>query len=295
MQREWIFIKEGRFVAEKAPARKILFFLYTSRLGGMVRYLLVRPWISKLVALYKKSSLSRWEVAPFIKEHAIKIHEYHVPHGGYSSFNDFFIRKLKPGFRPLAQSSEVIVSPADAKVSAYNVGEKKHFIIKDSTFSLASLLQDLRDEELFKDGQLLVFRLAPSDYHRFHLPHEGKPGEARFCGGILDSVQPLVFLTGRQPLITNQRAIIPVINEEKNFEYRFIPVGALCVGKIVCLYERARLHQRGEELGYFEFGGSTICLLFKKGDVVIEPSILENTAQGYETAVLMGEPVARLL
>jgi phosphatidylserine decarboxylase len=110
--------------------------------------------------------------------------------------------------------------------------------------------------------------------------------------GIFDSVNPLVYNAGYQPLLSNERHIIK-LHTEKFDTVLMIPVGAMLVGKIVETYVPQKCVVKGDEAGYFAFGGSTIVLLFKQKIIMPDALFLENSLRGCETVVKMGQAVGR--
>ena len=140
----------------------------------------------------------------------------------------------------------------------------------------------------FDGGALMVFRLAPYHYHRFHFPFDCVPGLARRISGGLDSVNPVVYKNGHMPLLENER-ILTFLQSERFGSVAMVSVGALAVGRITNLYDHGGKYKKGDEMGYFSFGGSTIVLLFEKDKICINEKILENSTQNIETSVLMGE------
>ena len=144
----------------------------------------------------------------------------------------------------------------------------------------------------YEGGTLLIFRLAPYDYHRFYFPFDCIPGLIVKIKGKYDSVNPIVFKSGYQPITENKRHLI--ILKTKNFgEVAMVPVGAICVGKIIETFTENQDYDKGDEAGYFSFGGSTVVLAFEKGKVSIDPKFVEHSKAGYETQVLFGERIGQ--
>jgi phosphatidylserine decarboxylase len=273
---------------------KLLTFLYTNRLGKCIRPFITRRYIGQLYALYQNSSLSKHLIKPFIKKYNIIIDEYEKPAEKYQSFNDFFTRKLKPGRRLINQDPRLITSPADSKVLVFPaLSSENIFFIKKLPFNLATFLADTSLAVEYEQGSLMIFRLAPEDYHRFHFPTACLPAGHRIISGRFDSVNPLVYKSGKQPLITNKRHLISL--KTPYFDtVLMVAVGALLVGKIIETYTPHKPANKGDETGYFAFGGSTVTLLFKPGKVTMRRDLIQNSLAGIETAVKMGEAVTEL-
>ena len=229
----------------------------------------------------------------FADKHNINLEECEIPEAGFSSFNDFFTRKLKAGARLIDQTPGGIVSPADAKVTfVQDISKKDIFIIKNSKWSLKKMLGNQLLAEIYEGGTLISYRLAPEDYHRFHFPIDSTPGFSKKISGKYDSVNPYVFKHGFDPLGENARDII-VLKSEEFCDPICIVVGAMGVGKIVETYTPYTLYKKGDEMGYFQFGASTVCLLFKKGIIQsCQEKFISNSQKMIETAVQQGQLIA---
>ena len=270
-----------------------LSFLYNNFFGKKVRPVVTRKWFSSLIGRYADSSLSKRHIQKFIKNYAIDMNEAERPANAYRSFNDFFTRTLKPGARPINQEPHTLTSPADGTVIGVTLEKKRYFTVKNKIFNLERFLHnnDLACE--YADGILLIFRLAPWDYHRFHFPYDCLPSQPQRIRGIYESVHPLVYQTGIQPLTENERQLIKLTTD--NHELLMISVGALCVGKITHTFTPHTTYKKGHEAGYFSFGGSTVVLVFKPNTVSIDQEILTNSACNLDTPIKMGENVGIFL
>ena len=111
----------------------------------------------------------------------------------FSSFNDLFTRKLKSNARPLDTCSDIIVSPADGKILAYEDISNSDFIIKGYRFNISSFLNNNDLAKNYIDGSMVIIRLAPFDYHRFHFPVSGKVSPVTHINGNYYSVNPLAL------------------------------------------------------------------------------------------------------
>jgi phosphatidylserine decarboxylase len=209
--------------------------------------------------------------------------------GQFTSFNDFFYRKLKPEARPIGNG---LVSPADAKLLAFeNISEVGDFFVKGQKFTLSSYLQDEKLAKKFENSAMLIFRLAPNDYHRYHFPYDGKVLESTKINGRLFSVSPYAL----QPNFTrvfceNKREHVTLLTKDKG-DILLSPVGATMVGTILSTFQPNSNIEKGDEMGYFAFGGSTVVMLVDKQQFKIDTDILDNTKNKRETAVVMGEKI----
>jgi phosphatidylserine decarboxylase len=284
------YFQQELLVEENIEARGALRFLYGSRLGSACRAFVMKRFISKMYGAYNDSALSRSKIVPFIKKHAIDASEFALPVDRFSSFNDFFSRHLTSGARPIDIHSSVLASPADAKVLAYqNIDESFSAYVKGNVLSLEKMLGDSKLASMYCAGSALFFRLAPADYHRFHFPFDGTPALSKRIAGLLESVNPIAYRAGVQPLAQNERRVITM--QTSKGVITLVIVGALFVGKIVETYTPDTFCKKGDEVGYFKFGASLVALLVPKGSFCIDEFLLKNTEQGFETVMKLGQRV----
>ena len=233
--------------------------IYSSAPGRALSGLLARPFISKAAGRFMDSRLSAPFIRPFIKKHRIDLSQ--AEQDRYKSFNAFFTRRLKKGARPVSSDASALVSPCDALLTAYDIGEESVFPIKGRTYSVKELLKDDALAEEFSGGRCLVFRLTPTDYHRYIFPCEGRITGFRHIPGVYHTVRPNA-LKNTHVFYENTREWTlmetPVFGKVLMME-----VGALLVGRIVNTVKEGAF-TRWQEKGWFEFGGSTIVLLLKK-------------------------------
>ncbi len=286
------YIEQGKKVAEKTEMQRLLLFLYRFPMGKLVRPLLRWSIISRFYGWYQSSALSAKKINKFIKKHDMNMLDFIVPAGGYRSFNEFFCRALVPGARSVDLDLRSLVSPADAKCWALpEVTMQATFFVKQQQFSLKTLLRDEAAAEYFDGGTLFLLRLAPYDYHRFHAPLSGVYSQPNRLGGTLESVNPLAFKSGCMPLLENKRHVVMVKSEEFGCDVAVIPVGAMMVGEIEYLAPLPATLAKGDELGYFAFGGSSVIVLLPRGVLRVRADLAAYTARGFEVAVKMGESI----
>ena len=283
----------GTIVQESVPFKNQLNFFKT-RKGRLLGYIAKSKTASKLMgwAQNHKSPFSiNWK--KFVEKHNIDMEPFVIPEGGYKTFNEFFTRRLKTGTRPVDPDPSVVVSPADAKCTfVCDISQKDTFIIKSSQWSLERMLGSKLLAEFYEGGTLINFRLAPEDYHHFHFPFDAKASSSQKIAGSYNSVNPYIFKQGGDPLGENARNIL-VLKSENFCDPLFIIVGAMGVGKIIETYKPDILYKKGDDMGYFQFGASTVCMLFRKG--VIKPGndkLVTNSRNHIETAVKQGERIA---
>jgi len=207
----------------------------------------------------------------------------------FNSFNDFFTRKLKNNARPVDTDSTITVSPADGKLLAYADISNSDFIIKGYRFDVLSFLNNADLAQNYLDGILVIIRLAPPDYHRFHFSISGSVSPITQIDGDYYSVNPLALRKMTEIFCLNKREFTIVTNPLFG-DVVMAEVGATMVGSIVQTYT-GNFVNKGEEKGYFKFGGSTVVLLFEKNKIRIDADLLINTLKGYETAIKVGERI----
>jgi len=265
---------------------KFLKALYTNVVGRALIQLLVNPVVSKIGGRLLSSSASKILIKPFVKSNNIDLSIYEKQE--FDSYNDFFIRKIKENHRIINMDCKVLISPCDSKLSVYEIDENSHFFIKNTLYSMKSLLRDVKLANRFQGGYAMIFRLTVDDYHRYCYIDDGVKTKNKFIQGVLHTVNPIA--NDILPIYKeNSRAYSILLS--KNFGHvLMMEVGALMVGKIVN-YHQSRKVKKGHEKGRFEFGGSTVILLFEKDKVIVDQDIIDNTQNDYETIVKMGEKI----
>jgi len=288
---QYIERTSGELKTEKVMGEKWLAWLYNNPVGEATMYTLVkRKFISDWYGSMMDSPSSVDKIEPFVKDYNIdlSIAQKHT----FSSFNDFFCRKLKEGARQIDTNKNVVVSPADGKVLAYANVDKADFIVKGFRFDVSSFLSNDQLAQKYKEGSLVVIRLAPYDYHRFHFPLSGRVSEVTQIKGDLYSVNPIALRKKAEIFFLNKREYLTISTE--NFgDVIMSEVGATMVGSIVQTFE-GTIVEKGKEKGYFKFGGSTVVLIFEKGKIQIDNDLLENTMKGLETEIEMGKRIASI-
>jgi phosphatidylserine decarboxylase len=281
--------RQGNELIEATPGAGFLNFLYGGLFGKLGLWLMVkRKFFSVSFGKYMSSSLSKSKIQPFIEQYEMDMSPYIIPEGGFKHFNDFFYRKIKPEFRPIAEG---VVSPADGRVLAFQeISDVQKFFIKGSQFDLKSFLQDDSLAKKYDGGSMVIVRLAPVDYHRYHFPCTGKVGSDTVIKGSFYSVSPLALQKNLRIFLENQRAFC--IQETADYGSVLIAdVGATLTGSIINTYTPNSMVNKGDEKGHFAFGGSTTVVLFEKGKVNLSEDILKNTKAGFETYLKMGEVI----
>ena len=273
-------------LSEPKPQRGVP-FLYRTKLGGVLLKLVSARWLSRLAGRYMDSRLSRHKIKKFIKKHDIDMGEFLSE--DYRSFNAFFTRKVRPELRPFDMEPTALCSPCDGAVTVFPVTEDGKFTVKGFDYTVAALLGDEALARKYVGGTCVVLRLTVGDYHRYHFLDDGSVGGKKFIAGKLHTVQPAA-LEKRRVFAENCRECT-VLHTQNFGEVVEVEVGAMFVGRLV--NEPKETFVRGEEKGRFEFGGSTVILLFEKGKAELDGEFFENTTAGLETKVKCGERIGR--
>lgn len=279
-------MKETKTQKESASLR----FLYGTALGRLLLKPLCARWVSRLAGAFMDSALSRPLIRRFVKKNAIDLADFEDEK--YTCFNDCFTRKIRPHLRPIDRDPDALVSPCDALLSAYEIGEDSVFHIKGSDYTVRGLLggNDALGES-YAGGLCLVFRLCVHHYHRYMYLDDGEKGENVFIPGCLHTVRPIAL--ERFPVFVQNCREYTVMETEHLGTVTQIEVGALLVGKIKN-HHGAHRFVRGEEKGTFLYGGSTIVLLLPRGaGILLDGDVLQKTALGEETEVKMGERLGK--
>ena len=268
----------------KQPDRSpVLSFLYRTAAGRFLLKGLTAPPVSRLAGRYLDSHLSRIHIAGFVRRYGMDLTGCEKQ--SFSSFNDFFTRRLRPDQRPIDLDPAAFISPCDGQLSVFHLNSSRMFQIKGSRYSLPDLLGGQENATRYANGLCLVFRLCVDDYHRYCYIDWGVKGENHFLPGILHTVRPIA-LASCPVFIQNSREYT-VLETEHFGAVTQVEVGALLVGRICNLHGAGPI-QRGGEKGRFEFGGSTVIVLFQKDAVRPDPALLARTAADQETPVQCG-------
>lgn len=229
------------------------------------------------------------EIAGFVAFHQLDMGEVLLPMDKFKNFNEFFYRALKPDARPCSAPDrpEIITSPADCRSVVFNTLDTAQSIwVKGRDFTVERLLAGgyPEDAKRFQGGALGIFRLAPQDYHRFHIPVDGIMGEPKLIEGEYYTVNPMAIRSALDVYGENVRILVP-IDSPTHGRVMVVCVGAMMVGSTVITRKPGEEVKRAEELGYFKFGGSTILVLFEPGVMQWDDDLIDNSSGALETLV----------
>ena len=270
----------------------VLRFLYNTVVGRFILKLLVHPSVSKVAGVFLSSRISTFMIPSFIRNHDINMDDIEIPKGGFSSFNEFFSRKRKE--EELSLPSNQLISPCDGFLTTLKITKDTCFEIKHTQFSLKDLLKDEKLASKYENGTALIFRLTPANYHRYCYPTNGKILTSRKIKGILHCVRPIALRN--YPVFVQNSREYQVIKTEQFGTMVQMEIGALLVGKIVNHIKTNKIVGvvAGQEKGYFQFGGSTIVLLFQKDTLCMDEKFSTKGTKLKEISVRKGEFIAKI-
>ncbi len=259
------------------------------------QYLIPQHFLSECFGLLANTKITwfkTWAINRFIRKYHIDLKDALTPDpNAYATFNEFFIRKLTPQSRPIAEDANAIISPADGTIAQIGHANKNQLLqAKQFYFSLETLFgNDKKTASYFEDGAFTTIYLAPHNYHRVHMPINGRLERTIYVPGKLFSVNRAT--TDHIPnLYARNERFIAVFNTDVG-KMAVVFVGAMIVGSIQPSWmnqpvrgkQIASIHftnpipfQKGDELGYFNLG-STVILLFEKNKTEWQPTLQPNS------------------
>jgi phosphatidylserine decarboxylase len=280
----------GETCVEKVYGDKALRWTYGT-LGGRI----------SLNVLVKRALFSRWygwkmdrpgtreKIASFIENYDLDATEFLREVDDFANFNEFFFRELKPLARPIDSDASSVVFPADGRhLCVPDLSRNDGLFVKGEMFDLATLLGNNDLAGQYANGSLLLSRLCPVDYHRFHFPVAGVPSETRLINGPLYSVNPIALRQNIQILATNKRTLTELKTESLG-TVLLMEIGATCVGSICQTFRKGAWVEKGSEKGYFRFGGSSTITIFEPGRIEFDQDLIENSLQNRELYARMGD------
>ena len=281
--------RNGHLIEADNGQDKFLKNLYGSTLGRILLKPLVTPVVSNIAGAFLSTKLSCVLIKPFIRSNNIDMSQFEDVK--YNSYNEFFSRKIKEGARTIDMEATHFISPADSKLTVLPITENARFTLKHTDYSVSSLLKNGDLAREYHDGYAFIFRLTVDDYHRYCYVDDGSKEENIHIPGKFHTVNPIA--NDYYPIYKENTREYSILHSKHFGDIVMMEVGALLVGKIVNLHEESKV-KRGQEKGYFQFGGSTVVLLTKANTVQVDKDILENSKEGIETIVKYGEKIGTL-
>lgn len=279
-----------RIETEQIYGERWLRWAYESGLGRATTGILLKR---KLFSWYYGYRMNRPysgnKVLPFVVDFELDADEFGKQAWEYKTFNEFFSRSLKPEARPIVGAQHVAVLPADGRHMVFPQLENTDgFYVKGQKFSLPELFGSAEKAEPFVGGSMVISRLCPVDYHRFHFPVEAIPRNAKTINGFLYSVNPIALRRRVKYLIENKRMLTLMESEHFGLVAMF-EIGATCVGTIKQLYVDGRVNAKGEEKGLFKFGGSCVITVFQRGRIKFDDDLVKHGREYREVYAKMGD------
>lgn len=278
--------RNGAIVPGDDGQDRMLEWMYGTPIGRVLVKLMIRPQVSRAAGWLLDRRISALAVGPFIRKNRISMVDFEERR--FTSFNDFFTRRLKPGRRPVDREACHLIAPCDSKLTVYPIEPDFRFWVKGTEYTLGGLLQNEVLARNFLGGTLLLFRLTVGDYHRYAYPDDGFIGQSVRIQGVYHTVNPAA--TSRYPIYRENTREYALLKSENFGTILQMEVGAAMVGRIVN-GPGERQVVRGEEKGRFEFGGSTVILLLQKDAAALDADIVQNTREDVETVVQLGQRI----
>ncbi len=276
----------SKFEEENVCAESSLRFLYESQLGGAALWAVFkRRLFSRVCGLWANSKRSVRAAANFIADNKIDISEFKNPPSSFKTFNEFFMRELVDCARELAESDNpyALSFPSDGRhLLIENVSLADSFYAKGCKFNLSSFLADESLAKRFENASMLISRLSPLDYHRFHYPISGELVARREIGGSLFSVSPIA-LSKRLSIFWENARVLNIIESPDFGMCAFVEIGATNVGEIINFHKLGERVSRGEQAGMFKFGGSCVVTIIPaESKINWNEKLVEMSAQNVE-------------
>lgn len=283
-----------KYDTENVAGGNYIKWCYESPLGkGFTELLIKKKLFSKAYGRYCDTNLSKKKISNFINDFDIDMSICKNDLNEFRNFNDFFIRELNADARPIDMDTDKLISPGDGRLFAYtDISINDLVQVKDITYSLAELIQDNDIANEYEGGVCLILRLCPTDYHRFHFVDYGICEKTNFIPGNYYSVNPTALERVAKLYCQNKREWC-LFHSENFGDIIHVEVGATCVGSIIQNYKENTPISKGDEKGYFKFGGSTTILFFKPNTIIVDEDILIQSSLGFETKVNMGETIGK--
>lgn len=262
----------------------------------LLRQPLFRDWLKKFVIArgnFMDSEKSAEIIKEWVEDPNVNIGEYELPSGGFKSFNDFFTRKIKPGSRPIYMQNDdsIITSPADCTIHKIHekLSAETTFEVKDEIFDVKKMLDNSTLADKFLNGDGAICFLMPSDYHRFHSPVNGKIIETKQLGGLYFAAQ------GWTTYLFERRRGYYLIETSHYGLVGVVLVGLADISSVNFVRKENDIIQKGDELGFFAYGGSAIVLFFEPNRLIDPVYVNNNTVYKVsEVKIKMGQKIGAL-
>jgi phosphatidylserine decarboxylase len=246
--------------------------------------------MGRLADLKGPSPLVRQSIRTFVRAYDVDMNEAVVPEGGFQSFDAFFTRELRAGARTPDMRPEAVVSPADGKLEDLGpVGAGARFLVKGFEYTVAELLGGDAEAAAFEGGIFFIVYLSPRDYHRVHVPVDGRVIRVRHVDGTLLPVNAIGLAHFPKLFARNERVV--TLQQSPFGLAATVMVGAFGVGSITLSFDdriatndgsraRGRASTRGRAPREYEYGA--------EGPMLVRGAELGRFHLGSTAVVLLG-------
>ena len=251
-------------------------------------------WIREFIlsmGSYMDTTDSVKDIESFIKDSKNNIEDYYQGPSGWMTYNQFLARHVKPGKRPVADrcNDEIIVSPTDSKfLGEWTLNDDSTITVKGDTYDMKDLLADSSYAKKFKGGLFTHLYLSVNDYHRYHIPVGGKVVETKIIPGKTWTNE-IKKLTGKTTVddigfqFNQTRGYIILKTDTIGF-VAVVPVGMGFVSSVNITADEGIKLAKGDEFGFFGYGGSDIIMLFEKDAIKFTAFKNKHYKQGEKIA-----------
>lgn len=288
--------RKGGLIEEQVLGGGLLRLAYEGALSPLLRNTLLKTGaVSRLLGWYCDTAWSKRKINRVVEELNIDMSDFETPADGFRTFNQWFARSLAKDARPFDSDPQSFTSPADCRLTVIpELDTTTALPVKGATFRIEDLLQSNQDDILgFQGGSVLIFRLCPADYHRYHFPADGQIIASIDISGRYDSVNPVAVAAGI-PVFTENRRVVTRLSLDGFGPAAFVEVGAFGVGGIVDTHG-AGPFQKMDEKGYFRYGASTLVVVLGPDRLRIDGDLVENSSNGLETLIRTGETLGHAM
>ena len=279
--------RSGEWIEEETITEKIYPILFGNPIGRFLTKPFTSPMFSKFIGAVLDCRLSVILTLPYKKMHKIDMKRYKPQF--YESFNAFFMRETKEEYRVIDEEIGSMIAPAEGRMMLYPITEQQTVTVKGAEYSISSLLKSKKLASRYAGGNAMVVHLSGGNSHHYCYVAEGIKGKNHYLQGNLQAFHP-IHHEQVKTYWENSREFCRIRTEHFG-EVIQMEVGALSVGRICNLQEGIARVKKGEEKGCFAYGGSAIVVLFEKDRVDFDEDLVENSEQGVETMVRLGERV----
>ena len=261
------------FLAQELHSNNAHKFLQKSPIGRIILKTVDKP-LTKLCGFMANSSVPfpYFNIPNFLKECQkegcpINLEQFQAPENGYKNLQALFTRKFREGLRPFLGGETAFNAPAEGMLSIIkDVNVSDSFYVKNKKFTIEKFLDSQRIYEPFtkkwglqKSPSILIFRLRIGDYHRFHMPIDGKIIEEHEVSGALRSVRPFAFTDDMNPFVENYRRVF-LCQDKKGQNFALVAVGAFCVSSVERTAAINQDLKKGDEVGLFKMGSTIVVI-----------------------------------